>query len=631
MKALILAGGRGSRLNEFTKDKNKSMIELFGRKLIEYNLEHAVEVGVSEIVIVVGYKKEEIKRFVGGVYKGIKVSYAVQGEQRGLVHAIECARKEIGDSDFILMLGDEVLVNGRVKEMVRKFKKEDLFAVCGVVEEEDKGSIGKTYSAMVNEVGRVFRLIEKPRFPINKIKGTGHVVMKNDVLRYIERTPINMNRSERELVDMIQLAVDEGKDVRIFRVSENYVNVNGEEDLRLAEDMIKKRNPKVLIVHTQMKFLGGAELLIVELANWLTKRGIKNDILALSSSKEVESKLINTEVIIPKHNIDLRPPGFKSSKDILDFIVIYRRELKKLMDGYDVINFHNFPVTWTLWPRRKPTVWMLNEPPNLWSKPDAGFVLKMMNKFRNWLDRKIVRSFDVICVADEFNYQRCKERYGRNAKIVYYGVNYDFFSKGNSRRAVEKWKLKDRFVVVQSGMITEVKNQLESLKAIADVREKIPNVLMVFAGKVADIRYKEKIDEFIRGAGLRDNVLFTDNLDRDTLRDLYKACDVGLFPVGGQGGWLAPFELLCSGNPIIVSEELGAASVIKKFDLGIVTSDYGGALVEVYSKLKEFKGEGNRRRKIVSKELGWDVFTDKLVKGFEVAWVKGFGVAGKTK
>ncbi len=627
MKALILAGGRGSRLNEFTKDKNKSMTELFGKRLIEYNLEHAVEAGVNEIVIVVGYKKEEIMKFVGKEYKGIKVNYAVQKEQRGLVHAIECAREKIGDSDFILMLGDEVLINPRIKKMIKKFKRGDLFAVCSVVEEKDKGSIGKTYSAMVNEVGRVFRLIEKPRFPINDIKGTGHIVMKNDVLRYIERTPINMNRGEKELVDMIQLAVDEGKNVRIFRIADNYVNINSEEDLRLAEDLIKKRNPKVLIVHTQMKFLGGAELLIVELANWLTKRGIKNDILALSSSKEVEDRLINTEIIIPKHNIDLRPPGFKSGKDILDFIKLYRRELRKLINNYDVVNFHNFPVTWTVWPRRKPVVWMLNEPPNLWSKPDAGFILKMMNKFRNWLDKKIVRSFDVICVADEFNKERCRERYGRNAKIVYYGVNYDFFSGGNARRAVEKWNLKNRFVVVQSGMITEIKNQLESLNAVAEILDKIPNVLMVFAGKVADDNYKKRLDDYIKKNGLEKYVLFTDNLSREDLRDLYKACDVGLFPTGKQGGWLAPFELLCTGNPVIVSSDLGAASVIKKFDLGIVTSDYSKALLDIYSNLKEFKREGNRRKKVVQKNLGWDVFADKMIKEVEEARKRSCGLA----
>ena len=187
MKALILAGGRGSRLNEFTKDKNKSMIKLFGKSLIEYNLEHAVEAEVNEIIIVVGYKKEEVMKYLGESYLGIPVKYAVQKEQKGLVHAIGCAKKALGNSDFLLMLGDEIIPKAKIKEMIHKFKKENLFAVCGIINEKDKSNIEKTYSAMVGPSGRIFRLIEKPKFPINNVKGTGHCVMKNEILRYLSQ------------------------------------------------------------------------------------------------------------------------------------------------------------------------------------------------------------------------------------------------------------------------------------------------------------------------------------------------------------------------------------------------------------------------------------------------------------
>ncbi len=322
MKALILAGGRGSRLNEFTKEKNKSLIQIFERPIIEYNLIEALEAGVKEIIIVIGYKGEEIKKYFGKEYKGIPIKYVLQKEQRGVVHAIECAKEALEDSDFLLMLADEIVPESKTKEMIKKFKKENLFAVCGIIYERDKTSIGKTYSAMANEKNRIFRLIEKPKVVINKIKGTGHCILKNEMLDYIERTPINANRGERELVDWIQVAVDDGKEVYVYPISRiGYVNVNTKEDHSLAKELIRKTNPKVLIVHTQMKFLGGAELLIVELCNGLTKRGIKNDILALSKSKEVEDSLIDTEIIIPKHDIDLRPPGFKNTKEILQFMM----------------------------------------------------------------------------------------------------------------------------------------------------------------------------------------------------------------------------------------------------------------------------------------------------------------------
>ncbi len=621
MKALILAGGRGKRLTELTKERNKSMIKIFEKPLIEYNLEQAVEAGVKEIIIVVGYRKEEITRHIGKEYRGIPVKYVQQKQQKGVIHAIETASSVIGNDDFIMMMADEIVVDAKIKEMLKKFKDEELFAICGIAYEKDKLSIGKTYSAMINEKNRVFRLIEKPRFPINNIKGTGHCIFKNEILSYISRTPVSMKRGEKELVDMIQEAVDDGKEVKVFQITEGYTNVNTEEDLELAKQLIKKAQPRVLIVHTQMKYFGGAELVVAELANWLTKRGIKNDILALSKSKEVEKRLINTEIIIPKHDIDLRPPGFKNMKDIFKFIRIYRRKLRKILKNYDVINFHNFPVTWTLWPRKKPCVWMLNEPPSLWSKPDAGLALKIINKLRNILDREIVRgSVDVVCVGDIFNKERAKIRYKKNAQIVYYGVDYDFFSRGNANKAEKKYNLKNKFVIVHSGMLTEAKNQLESIKAVNKVKGKIPSILLVLAGKEADEDYKKKIEDYIVKNRLEKNVLFTGNLVREDLRDLYKRADLGLFPIGKQGGWLAPFEFLCSGKPIIVSEELGAASIIKKFNLGITTKDYDKAILEVYNNQEQKRKEAKKTALFVKKNLSWEIFADKMIKAFKQAW-----------
>ncbi|MEK6906842.1 MAG: sugar phosphate nucleotidyltransferase [Nanoarchaeota archaeon] len=620
MKALILAGGRGSRLNEFTKEKNKSMIKLFEKPIIEYNLDHAVEAGVSEIIIVVGYKKEEIIRYFGKEYKGIKVRYIIQNRQKGVVHAIECSKEALGNSDFMLMLADEVIIRAKIKEMIKKFKKGDLFAVCGVTLEKEKSSIRKTYSAMVNESGRVFRLIEKPRFPINNIKGTGHCIFKNEILEYIKKTPISMKRFERELVDMIQESIDDGKEVYVYPLTDNYVNVNNQEDFDLAKELINKDNPKVLIIHPQMKYFGGAELLIVEMANWLTKRGIRNDILTLSKSKEVEDNLINTEIIIPKNKIDILPSGFKDIKDIIHFIKICRKELKKIIGNYDVINFHNFPVTWTLFPKRKPCIWMLNEPPNLWSKPHAGFALKTLNKIRNYLDREIVRnSIDLICVADEFNKERAIIRYKKIPRVIYYGVNYNFFSKGNSKQAKKKWNINGKFVVVQSGILTENKNQLDSIITINKIKTKIPNILLILAGTPEE-KYKKKLDDYIKNNHLEKYVLFAGNLNRRDLRDLYKSCDVGLFPVKKQGGWLAPFELLCSGNPIIVSEEMGASSVIKENNLGIVTKNYSEELLKVYNNVKESKKKAGKASLFVKKNLGWDIFTDKMIKAYRDVW-----------
>lgn len=628
MKALILAGGRGSRLDEFTKGGSKSLVRLFEKHLIEYNLDHAIETGVSEIIITVCHKQKEIMRAVGREYKGTKVTYVKEGfsanelPKTGIIDAIETAKDFIGKEDFILMLSDEIVANARIKEMLKRFKKKDLFAICGTIYEEDRYSISKTYTAMVNEKNRAFRLIEKPRFKITPIKGTGHCIFKNEILDYIDRTPINAFRKQRELVDMIQVAIDDGKQVEVFKISKDYINVNTREDYNLAREMIKKNNPRILIVHNQMKHYGGAESLIVEMCNWLTKKGFKNDILTLSKSKKVEDDLINTEIIIAENDIDLNPPGYKNIKDIFKAIKVFRKKLKEIKDNYDVINFHDFPVTWSLWPRKKPSVWFMNQPPNLWSKPDAGFFYKTLNKLRIKLDKKIVHNgMNEICVLDSANRERAFERYKRKSRIVYCGINHEFFSKGKPNKALKEWsELRGKFIVMFSGQIVPGKNPLGAIKAIEKIKDKIPNLLLVLTGK-EDPEYKKQLDEYIKKHKLERYVKYIIFFgEREKLRNLYKLADVGLFPIGKQGGWIAPFEMVCAGIPVVMSSDMGSSSVAKEHNLAIVTKDYAKAILEIHKNKKEWEKKTKKAGSFVKKNLSWEAYSDRMIRAFKDAW-----------
>jgi len=236
VKALILAGGRGERLGEMTNSLNKCMLELGGKPVIEYNIDRAAEIeDIDEIVIVVGHRAEDIINRYGTNYNGKKMRYVIQWEQKGLVHAIECSKEAIGKADFFLLLGDEVVVNSRHKEMMEEFVKESLFGICGVMTQKNKSKISRTYTVLVDDNGRIFRLIEKPKKALNNFQGTGHCIFKNEILSYIERTPIHPERGEKELPDLIQCAVDDGQLVKIFDVCDAYTNINSEEDLKEAE------------------------------------------------------------------------------------------------------------------------------------------------------------------------------------------------------------------------------------------------------------------------------------------------------------------------------------------------------------------------------------------------------------
>lgn len=238
MKALILAGGRGKRLDEISMNKNKCLVEVNGKPVLEYSLSYAASTNVDEIIIVVGYKAEEIINTYGNKYNDKRVKYVIQWEQKGLVHAIECARETIDGDDFLLLLGDEILVNPRHQELLNEFKKGDAFAVCGVLWVDDKNLTKRTYTIVQGSDNTIHRLIEKPRNPLNNFMGTGDCVFKNEIFNYIEFTPIHHDRKERELPDLIQCAIDDGRIVKSFIVCDKYTNINSKEDISIAEALL---------------------------------------------------------------------------------------------------------------------------------------------------------------------------------------------------------------------------------------------------------------------------------------------------------------------------------------------------------------------------------------------------------
>jgi len=246
VKALILAGGRGNRINEFSENRNKCMARLQGRPLLEHVLFRMAAEDLSELVVVVGYKATEIINHFGTRYRDRRIRYVLQKEQQGLVHAMGCAKEALEGDSFFLALGDEIMAGTRCGEMIRLFKEDsEIFGVCGVVKAEDHDQARKTYAVVTDNRDRISRLIEKPIRPVNDLQGTGHCIFNNRILDYIEITPFHHERREKELPDLVQCAVDDGKTVRTFLICDRYVNVNSAEDLAAAEPLLRAEGPDV--------------------------------------------------------------------------------------------------------------------------------------------------------------------------------------------------------------------------------------------------------------------------------------------------------------------------------------------------------------------------------------------------
>lgn len=239
MKALILAAGRGKRLGDDTGTRNKCLLKIKNRHLIEYSMLNAASAGVKEMVIVVGYRAEDIINEYGNKYEGTPIKYVIQREQKGLVHAIECSAETLTGSDFMLMLGDELMVSPRHKDFMAHFSKGKLFGLCGVVAVKDKNLIKRTYSVVQNAKSEIQRLVEKPDNPPNNLMGTGNCIFRSKILEYIPRTPINQKRLEKELPDLIQCAIDDGKKIESFAICNEYINVNAPEELARANSYFR--------------------------------------------------------------------------------------------------------------------------------------------------------------------------------------------------------------------------------------------------------------------------------------------------------------------------------------------------------------------------------------------------------
>ncbi len=118
---------------------------------------------------------------------------------------------------------------------------------------------------------------------------------------------------------------------------------------------------------------------------------------------------------------------------------------------------------------------------------------------------------------------------------------------------------------------------------------------------------------------MNDNVCFTGQLPQEMIKSLYASSDVAVFPIKVQGGWLSPFEALSAGVPVVVYPTMGAASIISKNNLGVVSKDLSESILTIfknYNKL-DFKRNLEKSQKWIKDNLTWEKFTEQMLNIFK--------------
>jgi glucose-1-phosphate thymidylyltransferase len=207
MKGVILSGGTGSRLRPITHTGPKQLVPVANKPVLEYAVEDLREAGITEIGVVLGHKgREEIQELLGdGSSYGVEITYIVQGNPLGLAHAAGCAREFVGDDDFVMYLGDNILKQG-IGELVEGFESGDYAAGIALQHVDNPTQFG---IAAVDEDGSVRRLVEKPDDPPSDLALIGIYVFSPAIFDAIEGLEPSW-RGELEITDAIQSLLDDG-------------------------------------------------------------------------------------------------------------------------------------------------------------------------------------------------------------------------------------------------------------------------------------------------------------------------------------------------------------------------------------------------------------------------------------
>jgi glucose-1-phosphate thymidylyltransferase len=209
MKALVLAGGAGTRLRPITYTSAKQLVPVANKPVLFYGLEAIAAVGITDVGLVVGDTAAEITAAVGdGSAFGIEANYIRQHAPLGLAHAVLVARDFLGDDDFVMYLGDNFIVGG-IAELVAGFRSVRPAAQILLTRVADPRAFGV---AELDEAGRVIGLEEKPDKPKSDLALVG-VYMFTSAVHEAVRQLTPSRRGELEITEAIQWLIDSGQRV----------------------------------------------------------------------------------------------------------------------------------------------------------------------------------------------------------------------------------------------------------------------------------------------------------------------------------------------------------------------------------------------------------------------------------
>jgi glucose-1-phosphate thymidylyltransferase len=234
VKAIVLAGGSGTRLRPITHTSAKQLVPVANKPVLFYGLEAIREAGITEVGIVVGDTEPAIRAAVGsGEAFGLRVTYIRQSAPLGLAHAVLVAREFLGDDDFVMYLGDNFIVGG-ITALVEEFRASRPDAHVMLTPVPDPRQFGV---AELDGEGQLIGLEEKPDRPKSDLALVGVYLFTPAVHEAVDQLAPS-RRGELEITEAIQWLVQSGRKVTSTVISGYWKDTGNVADMLEVNRMV---------------------------------------------------------------------------------------------------------------------------------------------------------------------------------------------------------------------------------------------------------------------------------------------------------------------------------------------------------------------------------------------------------